>query len=176
MAKARLNPRQEKFAREYVKTGNATKAYQKAGYRAKTKPAPGNTTSAATVNASNLLTNPNVKNAIVAHQLRTRTRHDYTVDTILGELDEARDAALPMMPAAAVSATLGKARILGMIVDRKEVGQPGDFGALDTTQAVLALIAKELGQSVAAALQAALTADSSPPTIDVTPEPNSDGE
>jgi hypothetical protein len=118
-----------------------------------------------------------VNQAIIAQQIKHRTRHDYTVDTILEELDEARGVALGLeqpQTSAAVQASTVKARMLGFIVDKKEIGAPGDFAALDTMQAVMALVGKELGQNVADALAKALTADTNPPTIDL--EPNSDGE
>lgn len=162
MAKrSKLNPRQEKFVREYVKTGNGHKSYKKA-YGVN----PNASRNVVDASASQLLRNPKVENAIVAHQMRARTRHDYTIDTILDELDEARAAALPMQPGAAVSASIGKARLLGMIVDRKEVGSPGEFAGLDTVQAILQVVRKELGDK-AADMIAALARE--PVTIDATP-------
>lgn len=168
MAKGRLNPRQEKFVREYVKNGgNGTKAYVKAGYQASTKPSLGTTAPVAGVCASQLLKNPKVISAITAQHARIRTRHDYTVDTILGELeDDRRLAHASAQAGAAVSATIGKAKLLGMIVDRKEVGTPGDFAALDSIQAILALAAKELGNDAAAMLSAI----ANQPTIELTAE------
>lgn len=150
--------------REYVKTGVARKAYSKAGYASKIEPS---RTTAADVSAHHLLKNPKIQEAIIAQQLRARTRHDYTIDTLLTELDEARAAAMPAQPSAAVQATTVKARLLGMIVDRKEVGAPGEFGALDTIQAIMALAAKELGSDAAATLAKLIEAD--PVTIDVIP-------
>ena len=175
MAKQRLNPRQEKFVREYVKTGNGTKAYAKAGYSASTKLQSNGAASPATAAASRLLTNENVKQALIAQQIRVKTRHDYTVDTLLGELDEARDVALGAeqpQTSAAVQATTVKARLLGMIVDRKETGAPGEFAALDTVKAILEAARKELGNEAVIAL-ARLVGE--PVTIEATPE-TSDGE
>lgn len=175
MAKrSKLNPRQEKFVREYVKTGNGTKAYAKAGYSASTKTQASGAGGPATNAASRLLASDSVKQAIVAHQLRTRTRHDYTVDTLLGELDEARDLARETkQPSAAVQATTVKARLLGMIVERKETGAPGEFAALDSVQAILAAATKELGQDAARALAALvnepLTIDASAQDVSSTP-------
>jgi hypothetical protein len=34
-------------------------------------------------------------------------------------------------PAAAVSASMGKAKLVGLVVDRKEVGAPGEFADLE---------------------------------------------
>lgn len=49
-----MNPRQKAFADFYIQTGNASEAARKAGYSEKT----------ANVTASNLLTNPNIKQYI----------------------------------------------------------------------------------------------------------------
>ena len=43
-------------------------------------------------------------------------------------MEEARKLALKRgQPSAAVQASMGKARILGLIIDRREVGDPGAF-------------------------------------------------
>lgn len=173
MAK-RLNPRQEKFVREYVKTGNGTQAYAKAGYSASTKPQKSGAGGSATNAASRLLASDSVKDAIVAHRLRTMTRHDYTIDTILNELEDGRQLArATAQPSAAVSASIGKARLLGMIVDRKESGAPGEFAALDTVKAILEAARKELGNEAVIAL-ARLVGE--PVTIEATPEPSGEDE
>lgn len=149
MAKrSKLNPRQEKFVREYVKTGNGRQSYSKAyGVNVEINAAVADSA------ASRMLSNVKVESVVAATMARHRTRHDYTVDTILGELDESRSAAIAdKQHGPAVQATTVKARLLGMIVDRKEVGNPGDFAALDTIQAVLTYAAKELGTDAAALL------------------------
>ena len=51
-----------------------------------------------------------------------------TVASLLEELEEARKLALKRgQPSAAVQASMGKARILELIIDRREVGDPGAF-------------------------------------------------
>lgn len=52
-----MNDRQEKFCIEFVRCGNATEAYKRAGYQVKTEEAAG-------VNASRLLRNANVQQYI----------------------------------------------------------------------------------------------------------------
>ena len=53
---------------------------------------------------------------------------EYTRDALLSELEEARKLALKRgQPSAAVQATMGKAKILGLIIDRREVGEVGAF-------------------------------------------------
>jgi hypothetical protein len=47
-------------------------------------------------------------------------------------------------------------KLVGLLVDRKESGAPGDFAALQTTDEVLAAVRQELGDEAAVALAAAL--------------------
>ena len=55
-------------------------------------------------------------------------RNEITQDDLLSELEQARQSALDNQQAsAAVAASMGKAKLLGMIVERKESGKPGDF-------------------------------------------------
>jgi phage terminase small subunit len=47
-------------------------------------------------------------------------------DTLLSELKEERQLALKRgQTSAAVAATMGKAKLLGLIIDRREVGEVG---------------------------------------------------
>jgi hypothetical protein len=56
---------------------------------------------------------------------------------LLSELEEARQLALRLRQAsAAVAATMGKAKILGLIIDRREVGDAGAFDHLTDEQLV----------------------------------------
>jgi len=50
-------------------------------------------------------------------------------------LEEARKLAAEInQPSAAVAATLGKAKVAGLIVDRKEVGKPGEFEGMNVDE------------------------------------------
>ena len=81
-----------------------------------------------------------------------------TVETIAAQLDEARDLARSLeQPAAMTQAVTVKAKLLGLLVDRKESGAPGDFAALSTTTDVLDAVRRELGDDAAAALAGILT-------------------
>jgi hypothetical protein len=54
----------------------------------------------------------------------------------LAELEEARVMAKKNgQPAAAVSASMGKAKLVGLVVDRKEVGAPGEFADIENMTA-----------------------------------------
>jgi hypothetical protein len=62
---------------------------------------------------------------------------EYARDALLSELEEARKLALKRgQPSAAVQASMGKAKLLGLIIDRREVGDPGAFDNLTDEQLV----------------------------------------
>ena len=65
--------------------------------------------------ASKLLASPKVSSRVLKLQADHRERHNTTVDTLTGEYEDARKLAMSTnQPAAAVSATTGKARIHGL--------------------------------------------------------------
>jgi hypothetical protein len=105
----KLTAQQENFARVYVKFGNASRAYR-AAYRVKddTKP------SSVWCNAAKMLANAKVRQRVEQLQAAAAERTVVNAVTIVGELEVARTAALELdMPSAAVSASMGKARVTG---------------------------------------------------------------
>lgn len=112
-----LTPKQEAFALAYIETGNASEAYRQSYSASKMKP------EAIMVEASRLLANPIVALRVAELKAAHAKRHEITVDSLLAELDEARQVALMAdkpQSAAAVSATLGKAKLLGLLTDKVE--------------------------------------------------------
>lgn len=102
--------KQELFAQAYIETGNASEAYKRA-YNTQAN--------ANTVNrkASQLLKHPEVIKLLADLQAIHRQRHKLTIDDILQELEDARQKALSAETpqcSAAISATLGKAKLLGL--------------------------------------------------------------
>jgi len=73
------------------------------------------------VNACNLLKNTNVALRVEELQAEAVKRNAITVDDLIRELEEARDAALSaptIQTSAAVAATMGKAKLLGLLTDK----------------------------------------------------------
>jgi pyruvoyl-dependent arginine decarboxylase (PvlArgDC) len=67
-----------------------------------------------------------------------------TEDSLIEELEQARLAALEAEQAsAAVAATMGKAKVCGLLVERKETGKPGDFDNM-TVEELKAFIEADL--------------------------------
>lgn len=107
------NSRHERFAQELAKGKAQHDALQLAGFKAS-----GN---AARVNASRLLTDANVAARVVELKARAAEKAVVTAADIARQLDEDREFARELKhSAAAVSATMGKAKVLGVIVDKFE--------------------------------------------------------
>jgi len=117
------NPRWEHFAQELAKGKPAGEAYVLAGYKA---------------NDGNCIRLKGTERVIARVQEllgRSAARAEVTVASLLNELEDARKLAEKInQPSAAVAATLGKAKVAGLIVDRKEVGKPGDFEGMNVDQ------------------------------------------
>ena len=126
------NPRHEKFARlvwaASAKDYRRALAYLAAGYRAKLDLSDASKSYPADQAASRLAKNVKVKARIQEIATMAAKRHEISEDSLLEELEQARLAALENQQAsAAVAASMGKAKLCGMLVERKETGKPGDF-------------------------------------------------
>ena len=113
-----MTPKQEQFARLYVETGNASEAYRQAYNADNMKP------ETVTNEAYKLLQAPDISAMVDGLKEEARQRHAVTVGDLLHELEQARAAALAAptpQSSAAVSATMGKAKMLGLLVDKAEI-------------------------------------------------------
>lgn len=118
-----LTQKQEKFCQAYIETGNASEAYRTAYAADKMKP------EAVHVKASELLSSGKVSVRVAELKADVRARHDVTVDSLIRELEEARQAALTAetpQSSAAVAATMGKAKLTGL--DKQVVELHGAIG------------------------------------------------
>jgi len=126
-----MTPKQELFAQAYLETSNASEAYKRA-YNTQAN--------ANTINrkASQLLKHPEVSTHIIELQNEQRKKHHLTLDDILQELEQTRLLALKNKQcSAAISATMSKAKLLGL--DKK---------AGTNTDPLTAFIASIQGSSV----------------------------
>ncbi|UCI23509.1 terminase small subunit [Mesorhizobium sp. B2-8-5] len=114
MSADKLNTRQERFCLWLAEGLPQSRAYVEAGYSAR-----GN---AAEVSASQLLRNPKVAARLAELQAGAARRSEITVDELVAELESMRKLAMACKnPAAGVAAVMGKAKLLGLIVDKAEV-------------------------------------------------------
>lgn len=102
-------PRWEAFAQAMAKGMSRGDAYAAAGFKPNTK------------NASRLYGRPEVQARLAELQERAADKAVVTVADIARQLDDDRNFARKLeSPSAAVSATMGKAKVLGLIVDRQQ--------------------------------------------------------
>ena len=104
------NVKHEAFAQNVAKGMGIAEAYAAAGY----KPNP--------ASATKVHKRPEVTIRIAALQTETAKRAAFTVQDMIKQLDEDRAFAKERgAPAAMISASMGKAKVLGMLVDKQEV-------------------------------------------------------
>ena len=106
-----MTPKQEKFAQLYVEMGSADEAYRQSDEASRMKP------ESIHRRAHGLLENVKIKARIETIREAARERNLVTVDSLLVELEQARQIALGAetpQTAAAVSATMGKAKLVGL--------------------------------------------------------------
>ncbi|WP_156751074.1 terminase small subunit [Mesorhizobium sp. AA23] len=138
MSQTKLNIRQERFCRGLLEGLPQSRAYVEAGYAAR-----GN---AAEVEASKMVRLPKVAARIAELRNAAAKRLEITVDDLVAELEDMRKLAMACKnPAAGVAAVMGKAKLLGLIVDKAEVAttlrkplrEPGEINqmSLDEWQA-----------------------------------------
>ena len=112
----KLTPKQEKFAQKYIELGNASEAYRQS-YNAENMKG-----DVIHVKASELLASGKVAVRVKELQDAHAARHAVTVDSITKEYEEARELAKEeKQPSAMVSATTGKAKLHGLVTDKKEL-------------------------------------------------------
>lgn len=113
-----LTVKQEAFCFAYIENGGNASAAYKASYNVKKA-----TDKSVTELASTLLKNVNVSSRLKELQAASQKRHEMTVDDIVKELEEAREIAKTLQipnAGAMVSASLGKAKVLGLIKEKVE--------------------------------------------------------
>ena len=113
-----LTQKQENFCLAYIETGNASEAYRRSYSCGKMK------TETINRKAFDLFQNGNVTARIDELRKEAVKRNEITVDDLIAELEEARQAALcadDPKAAAAVAATMGKAKLLGLGAEKLEL-------------------------------------------------------
>ena len=129
---ANLTIKQEKFAQKYVEIGNASEAYRQSYDAGKMKP------DSINVNASKLLADAKVALRVKELKSVIVKRHGLTIDDILEELEEARQLELNASKpntSSMVAATMGKAKVAGLIKDKQEITGPNG-GPIDLSLSV----------------------------------------
>jgi hypothetical protein len=128
------NPKHEKFCQRIAtspKTGWAQgRCYTEAGFRTADR--------SADACAARLLTRANIQSRLAELVEPTVRKTRATVDTLAAQLDAVFDGATgDRQWGAAGSAAALKAKLLGFMRERLEVGAPGSFDACETTEDVM---------------------------------------
>ena len=118
----KLTPKQETFAMAYVESGNASKAY-KTAYDVNEN----TSDNSISVEACKLRNTPKITLRILELQELAQVRHSITIDSLTDELENARLTASEAGQASAmVAATMGKAKLHGLLTDKAEVTSPDE--------------------------------------------------
>jgi hypothetical protein len=150
------NVRHEKFIREYVACDfNGAEAYRRVY--------PRHRPNIACVSACQLLRVPKVRERLREVQEAIIKRSDITVDRILTEYEDARQLAIAQeKPEAMLNASEKKAKLVGLLVDRREVGNVGDFEQMTDISQILEKVREDAGAEAADALAKAFRLDANP--------------
>ena len=106
----------------YVECGNASNAYRMA-YDVNEN----TSDNSISVEASKLRNNPKITLRILEMQELAQERHSITVDSLTDELENARKTAQEAGQASAmVAATMGKAKLHGLLTEKAEITSPDE--------------------------------------------------
>jgi len=133
-----LTPKQESFCLLYIELGNASEAYRRS-YDAEDM-----NQNTVNKNASVLLENTKIATRLDQIRKDHMRRHNLTVGDLLAELEEARQAALGAenpQSGAAVSATMGKAKLLGL--DKQIIDHTSSDGSMTPKPSRIELVAPQ---------------------------------
>jgi hypothetical protein len=137
----KLTIKQEKAAIKYVECGNMSEAYRYAYNTVNMKPE--------TINrcAKELFDKGKITARVEALQARLLARHDITVDSLTVELEDARKLAMETNnPSAAVAAITGKAKLHGLLIERRQLEQVNSGLSDSYSDDELAAMLKERGE------------------------------
>lgn len=140
----RIRPQQELFLREYIRTGVQTEAYI-AAY--------GGSVRNAHMNSWRLLARPHVAHRYEQLTGKLMKRADITIEKILLDYQDALDMAKEQRRSADMTAAAtAQAKLVGLLRERVEAGQVGDFDNVTNVSEILEMVAKEAGPAAALAL------------------------
>lgn len=131
-----LTPKQENFCLAYLETGNASEAYRRSYDAENMKPETIN------VKACELLQNGKIAERLEELRAPVIAKAQLTVEDLLRELEEARKLAIDTeAPAPAVSATMGKAKLLGL--DKQIIDHTSSDGSMTPLPTTIVLAAPD---------------------------------
>ena len=153
MGRLLKNPRQERFVRLYLQEmasgGTASSAYKQVYRNAKGF-------NCANAASWTLLQKPHIKSRIQEMRMDIKRKADITFEKILTDYQEALDLAREKAePMGIISAAREQAKLVGLLIDRKEIGAAGDFENMESISDILEAVANQAGPEAALALSQA---------------------
>jgi hypothetical protein len=128
------NTRREKFCLAVAEGKSFTEAHQIAGYKPCRQ------------NAARLMTFDDIKQRVAELQQSAAKTSEVTIVGLLQELEHARQRADSLgQLSAAVKAITSKAAISGLLIERHEVGRPGDFDDCDSPAQIVSKLREMVG-------------------------------
>lgn len=146
------NIRHEHFVRELVRTGgNGAEAYRRVSARFPNRPL--RNPSSAEVIACNIRKRPEVRRRELELKNIMAKKSDITLDKVLTDCQEAiAMAKAQAKPNDLVNAAMAQAKLVGLLRERIETGQPGDFDGLENISDILEKVEADVGPEAALAL------------------------
>lgn len=153
MGRMLKDPRQERFCKLYVKEtargGTAVDAYRQVYTKAKGF-------NCAAAGAWRMLRKPQVASRIMEMRMDIKRKADITFEKILTDYQEALQLARAKGdPGNIIAAAREQAKLVGLLIDRKEVGSAGDFENMENISDILKAVADQAGPEAALALSQA---------------------
>tara|TARA_R110000868_G_scaffold5117_2_gene31627 strand:+ start:34 stop:570 length:537 start_codon:yes stop_codon:yes gene_type:complete len=159
------NMRHEWFAREYVKTGVGAEAYRRVYPKAHPR-------RSAIANASRLLTYDTIDRRVGELREQAMKRSDITIEKILADYQRAMNMAEALeKPGDVTNAATAQAKLVGLLIDRREVGGAGEYDNMASIEAVLSRVAETEGPKAAMAMAQAFGLEFRAETTEPDPEP-----
>ena len=159
------NMRHEWAAREYLKTGEYSEAYRRIYPRSKPR-------ASAWVSASRLFRRDDVSRRVMELQEQAMKRSDITIEKILGDYQTALEMAKGLeKPGDVTNAATAQAKLVGLLIDRREVGGAGEYDNMASIEAVLTRVAETEGPKAAMAMAQAFGLEFRAETTEPDPEP-----
>lgn len=169
MGRLLKNPKHELFVRHYLAEmavgGTATAAYKKVYKGCKGF-------NCANAAAWTLLHKPKIQSRIKEMRMDIKRKADITFEKILTDYQYALDRAKANdEPANIISAAREQAKLVGLLIDRKEVGSAGDFENMENISEILQAVSDQAGPEAALALSQAFKLIGPAVVIQTTAEP-----
>jgi len=158
------NIRHEKFVREYIANGgNGAEAYRKVVRQYPRKKTGMNNPEGYRVVASILRSRPDIRRREEELRQTMAKRGDITMEKILTNYEEALNLAKAReQPNEIVNAATAQAKLVGLLRDRVETGNVGEFEGMENISDILEKVREEEGPEAALALMKAFGLSESP--------------